>query len=216
MNKFFALIALVFATLAFTAAVGAQGNHEYAPIEEKAINYKDWTFKSLKDDTPVNLRQWAQGKRLVMVVYFAPWCPNWMNEAPIAAKLYDKYKLQGFDVIGVSEYGTRDEVRKFFGEKGAPYAVVTESEARDQRDKTSHYTMRQASGDTRKWGSPYNVFLEPSKLNKDGDLLTEKAWVVNGELIEADAEKFIRERLGLDKKAQLGLDKAQTSTQCQQ
>lgn len=202
MTKPFALIALIIIALAFNATVSAQGNHEYAPLQEKTINYKDWTFKSLKDDKPVNLREWARGKRLVMIVYFAPWCPNWHNEAPVAAKLYEKYKLQGFDVIGVSEYGTRDEVQKFFGEKGAPYTVVTESEARDQRDKTSHYTVRQASGDTRRWGSPYNVFLEPSKLAKDGELLTEKAWVVNGELIEADVEKFIHERLGLDAKTQ--------------
>ena len=216
MNKLFALVALIIA-LAAPGTLRSQDNHEYAPLAEKAINYKDWTFKSLKDDKPVNLRQWAQGKRLVLVVYFAPWCPNWANEAPVAEKLYEKYKLRGFDVIGVSEYGTRDEVRQFFGEKGAPFAVVTESEARDQRDKTSHYTMRQASGDTRKWGSPYNVFLEPSKLTPSGDVLTEKAWVVNGELIEADAEKFIRERLGLDKKAQLGLDtKTQSVTPCQQ
>lgn len=201
MTKSFAFIALIIA-LAFTGMVRAQGNHEYAPLQEKVINYKDWTFKSLKDDKPVNLREWAKGKRLVMVVYFAPWCPNWHNEAPVAAKLYEKYKLQGFDVIGVSEYGTREEVKTFFGEKGAPYTIVAESESRDQRDKTSHYTIRQASGDTRRWGSPYNVFLEPSKLVKDGEMLTEKAWVVNGELIEADVEKFIRERLGLDAKTQ--------------
>jgi thiol-disulfide isomerase/thioredoxin len=202
MLKTFALII----ALALTGTVHAQGNHEYAPLQEKTINYKDWTFKSLKGDKSVNLREWARGKRLVMVVYFAPWCPNWHNEAPVAAKLYEKYKLQGFDVIGVSEYGTRDEVKTFFGEKGAPYTVVTESESRDQRDKTSHYTVRQASGDSRRWGSPYNVFLEPSKLAKDGELLTEKAWVVNGELIEADVEKFIRERLGLDTKAQAELN----------
>lgn len=201
MNKIFALLTLIFA-LGFTMTVRAQGNHEYAPIEEKTINYKDWTFKSLKDDKPVNLRQWAQGKRLVMIVYFAPWCPNWHNEAPVAAKLYEKYKLQGFDVIGISEYGSRDDVKKFFGEKGAPYTIVTESETREERDKTSHYTIRQASGDTRRWGSPYNVFLEPSKLAKDGEVVAEKTWVVNGELIEADVEKFIRERLGLDTKAQ--------------
>jgi thiol-disulfide isomerase/thioredoxin len=213
MNKLFVLVALII-TFAFggAAAARAQGNHEYAPLEEKAINYQDWTFKSLKDDKPVNLREWAKGKRLVMVVYFAPWCPNWHNEAPVAAKLYEKYKMQGFDVIGVSEYGTRDDVKNFFGEKGAPYTVVSESESRDLRDKTSHYTIRQASGDTRRWGSPYNVFLEPSKLSKDGAMLTEKAWVVNGELIEADAEKFIRERLGLDTKAQNLLN----TTPCQQ
>lgn len=196
MTRLFILIALAFALV--PASASAQDGHEYAPLQEKAINYQDWTFKSLKDDKPVNLRQWAQGKRLVLVVYFAPWCPNWRNEAPVAARLYEKYKDKGLEVIGVGEYGTRDEVKAFFGEKGAPYAVVMESESKDARTATSHYKYRQATGDTRKWGSPYNIFLEPSKLAKTGDVLTEKAWVVNGELIETDVEKFVRARLGLD------------------
>jgi thiol-disulfide isomerase/thioredoxin len=196
MTKFFALIALVF-TLALVPRVSlsAQENHEYAPIQEKTISYKDWTYKSLKDDKPVNLREWAKNKRLVLVVYFAPWCPNWRYEAPVVARLYDKYRSQGLEVVGISEYGSRDDVKKFFGETGAPYMVVTESEARDARDKTSHYTYRQASGDTRKWGSPFNIFLEPMKLTKSGDVVTEKAWIVNGELVEDEADKFIRSHL---------------------
>jgi thiol-disulfide isomerase/thioredoxin len=185
------LIALAF----LPAASFAQGGHEYSPLVEKTVNYKDWTLKDIKDDKPVDVRSLVEGKKLVMVVYFAPWCPNWHNEAPVAAKLYEKYKDQGFAVIGVSEYGPRADVRNFFGPAGSPYPVVSESESREDRDKTSHYGYRQATGDTRKWGSPYNVFLEPATLAKSGDVLTEKAWVVNGELIEADVDKFISERL---------------------
>jgi thiol-disulfide isomerase/thioredoxin len=193
MTKLFALLALAF-TLALVPqpTLRAQENHEYAPIQEKAINYKDWTFKSIKDDKTVNLREWAKDKKLVLVVYFAPWCPNWRYEAPVVARLYDKYKSQGLEVVGISEYGSRDDVKSFFGEKGAPYLVVSESEARDQRDKTSHYTYRQAAGDTRRWGSPFNIFLEPTRLSKSGDVLIEKAWAVNGELVEDEADKFIR------------------------
>jgi thiol-disulfide isomerase/thioredoxin len=197
MKKILVLVALIFALA--PASLRAQGNHEYEPLEEKTINYKDWTFNDLKSGAPVNLRSFAQGKKLVLVVYFAPWCPNWRNEAPDVAQLYEKYKANGLAVIGVSEYGSRADALAFFGTDGPPYTVVSESESRDQRDKTSHYTYRQASGDLRKWGSPYNIFLEPAKLNKTGDVLTEKAWVVNGELIAADVEKFIRERLGLEK-----------------
>ena len=181
--------------------VYAQGNHEYAPVVEKTINYKDWTFKNLKDGAPVNLRDWSKGKKLVMVVYFAPWCGNWKMEAPVVAKLYDKYKKDGFDVIAVSEYAAPEQTRAFFGEQGAPYPVVIESETGDARDKTTHYGYRQSCGDTRRWGSPMNVFLEPKNLNKQGDVLTEKAFVVVGELIETDAEQFIRERLGLAKQS---------------
>ncbi len=177
------------------ASAWAQSGHEYSPLVEKTVSYKNWTLKDLKDDKPVDLRSLVQGKKLVMVVYFAPWCGNWRHEAPVAAKLYEKYKDQGFEVIGVSEYASRDDVRAFFGPTGPPYTVVTESEMREDREKTAHYGYRQLTGDTRKWGSPWNIFLEPEKLTKEGDLLTEKAWVVNGELIEADVDKFIAERL---------------------
>jgi thiol-disulfide isomerase/thioredoxin len=201
MKKVLIVLALVLAFVP-TGSARAQGSHEYAPLEEKTVNYKDWTFKSLADGSPVNLREWSKGKKLVMVVYFAPWCGNWKMEAPVVAQLLDKYRKDGFDVVAVSEYAATDDSRKYFAAQGgAPYTVVFESESREDRDKTSHYAYRQATGDTRRWGSPYNIFLEPAKLNKSGEVLTEKAWVVNGELIEADVEKFIRERLGLDKPA---------------
>jgi thiol-disulfide isomerase/thioredoxin len=192
-------VAAALFTLALSAqAVRAQGGHEYAPVVEKTINYKDWTFKSLKEGAgELNLREWAKGKKLVMVVYFAPWCGNWKMEAPVLARLYEKYKAHGFDVVAVSEYAALEQTRDFFGEGGAPYPVVVESEEGAAREKTTHYAYRQASGDTRRWGSPFNVFLEPARLNKQGDVLAEKTSVVVGELIEEDAERFIRERLGL-------------------
>jgi thiol-disulfide isomerase/thioredoxin len=192
MNKF---LGLLFLALAFFAVpVFAQDGHEYAPLEEKVVNYENWRLKDLQDK-PIDLRSFVQGKKLVLVVYFAPWCPNWRNEAPIAAKLYDKYKAQGLEVIGVGEYASRDEVRTFFGSSGARYTIVTESESREARDKTTHYAYRQATGDKRKWGSPWNIFLDPASISRDEEVLTEKAWVVNGELIEADVDKFIADRL---------------------
>jgi thiol-disulfide isomerase/thioredoxin len=176
--------------------------HEYAPLLEQKLNYKDWSFKSLKDGSPVTLRALAKGKKLVMVVYFAPWCGNWKAEAPVVWRLYDKYKAEGFEVVGVSEYGSVEDSRKYFETQGgAPFPVVVESEATAARDQTTHYGYRQASADSRRWGSPFNVFLEPAKLNQTGEVLTEKAWVVGGELIEKDVEQFIRERLGLNQQS---------------
>jgi len=192
MKKLFLILSIV--ALA-TATARAQNGHEYSPLQEKTVNYKNWTLNELASNKPVNLRSLIQGKKLVMVLYFAPWCPNWRNEAPVAAGLYQKYKAQGFEIIGVSEYATRDDVKAYFGASGPPYPIVTESESRDDRDKTAHFGYRQLTGDTRKWGSPWNVFLDPAKCNSTGEVLTEKAWVVNGELIEADVDKFIHDRL---------------------
>jgi thiol-disulfide isomerase/thioredoxin len=193
MKRLFALI--VFALALAPVATYAQDEHEYSPLVEKTVNYKNWTLNDLKDNKPVDLRSLVQGKKLVMVVYFAPWCSNWRNEAPVAARLYEKYKDQGFAVIGVSEYDARDTVSTFFGPTGSPYPVVSESESREDRDKTPHFGYRQATGDMRKWGSPWNIFLEPASLSKTGEVLTEKAWIVNGELIEADVDKFIADHL---------------------
>ena len=190
-SVFILLVALALMPL----ATYAQDGHEYSPIVEKTVNYRNWTLNDLKDNKPVDLRALVQGKKLVMIVYFAPWCANWRHEAPVAARLYEKYRAQGFEVIGVSEYGTRDSVSTFFGPAGPPYRVVSESESRDDREKTPHFGYRQLTGDTRKWGSPWNIFLVPSALAKDGEVLTEKAWVVNGELIEAEADKFIADHL---------------------
>ena len=191
MKKF---ILILFTLILTSVATVAQDGHEYAPVLEKTVNYKTWTLNDLASNKPVALRSLMQGKKLVMVLYFAPWCPNWRNEAPVAATLYEKYKSQGFEIVGVSEYGSRDDVKAFFGPAGAPYPVVSESESRDDREKTPHFGYRQLTGDTRKWGSPWNIFLEPAKCTS-GDVLTEKAWIVNGELILADADKFIHDRL---------------------
>src|ERR1044072_213797 len=180
-----------------TPLVRSEG-HEWAPLLEQKLDYKDWTFKTLKDGTPVSLRELTKGKKLVLVVYFAPWCGNWKAEAPTVWKLYDKYKAQGLEVVAVSEYASTDDSRKYFeSQGGAPFPVVVESEAGDAKEKTTHYAYRKSIGDPRNWGSPFNVFLEPAKLNASGELLTEKAWVVGGELIEKDVERFVRERLGI-------------------
>jgi thiol-disulfide isomerase/thioredoxin len=190
------LILSILALIIYPAITIAQSNHEYAPLVEKDISYKNWTLPNLTTDKPEDLRKLMTGKKLVMIVYFAPWCPNWKYEAPIAAKLYEKYKSQGFQVIGVSEYATREDVRNYFGKDGPPYPVVTESESREDKEETPHYDYRQLTGDTRNWGSPWNIFLEPDKVSATGDVLVEKAWVVNGELIEDEVDKFIAKKVG--------------------
>jgi thiol-disulfide isomerase/thioredoxin len=177
-------------------AVARAQSHEYSPLTEQTVNYKNWTLPNLSSDQQEDLRKLVAGKKLVMVVYFAPWCGNWRNEAPIALKLYEKYKAQGFQVVGISEYATRDDVKNFFGKDGPPYPIVTESESRDDKQKTAHYQYRQLTGDKRNWGSPWNIFLEPAKLAANGDVVTEKAWVVNGELIEDEVDKFIASKVG--------------------
>jgi thiol-disulfide isomerase/thioredoxin len=190
------LVAGMLAVAPLTAR--AQGGHEYAPIEEREVRIPDWTLARLDGGDAVNLRSWAKGKKLVLVVYYAPWCGNWHYEAPVVARLYEKYHDKGFDVVAVNNYGSIADAKAFFAkEKNPGYTVVVESEARDAREKTAHYALRTECGDERTWGSPFNVFLDPSALEPAGDAVATRAWVVGGELVEEEAEAFIRARLGL-------------------
>ncbi len=170
---------------------------EQAPIQEKEFKYKDWTYKSIQDDKEINLREFVNGKKLVLVVYFAPWCPNWKHEAPFVQKLYEKYKASGFEIIGVGEYDTVAAMKTSIENFKITFPVVYESDSQAAKLKTLHYEYRKETGDTRNWGSPWNIFLEPANLSKKGDTLTKKAHIANGELIEPEAEKFVREKLGL-------------------
>jgi len=191
MKPFFALgIMLFICALAF-------GQNEQSPIVEKEIDYKNWTYKDVQTDKDINLRDFAKGHKLTMVVYFAPWCGNWRHDAPMLEKLYEKYKGNGLNVIGVGEYGSVADMKSILDSSKITFPAVYESENRDKRQYTLHYSYRQSTGDKRNWGSPWYIFLTPSVMEKKGDTLTKKTFVINGEMIETEGEQFIRKQLGL-------------------
>jgi len=66
------LMLMLFVLALAPVAMRAQGNHEYSPLVEKAVNYKNWTLNDLAGNKHVELRSLIQGKKLVMVLYFAP------------------------------------------------------------------------------------------------------------------------------------------------
>ena len=190
--KFFAAAALTLICFTFAFA-----QNEQAPIVEKEINYKDWTYKSVTTDADTHLRDLVKGKKLVIVVYYAPWCPNWRHDAPMLQRFYEKYHTQGLEIVGVAEYDPTASMKNNLEFLKVTFPAVYESQDRADKQKTLHYEYRKSTGDARNWGSPYYVLLTPSQLEKKGDMLTRKTSVINGEMIEAEGEKFIREKLGL-------------------
>lgn len=181
----------------FVAASLATGQNEQAPILEKDIVYKDWTYKDIRTGEDVNLRKLAQGKKLTMVVYFAPWCSNWKHDAPILQRLYDKYSSQGLGIIAIGGYDPVPSMRSSLETLKITFPAVYESESRADKQKTLHYQYRRFTGDTRNWGSPWYIFLSPATMEPKGDILTRRTSIINGEVFEAEGEKFIREKLGL-------------------
>ena len=93
--KLFFTIGIILFTFVFTF-----GQNEQSPIVEKEISYKNWTYKDIRTGKDVNLREFAKGKKLTMVVYFAPWCHNLQHDAPMLERLYEQYKDKGLNVVG--------------------------------------------------------------------------------------------------------------------
>ncbi|NNE67140.1 MAG: redoxin domain-containing protein [Pyrinomonadaceae bacterium] len=188
---------LVLLLLAIPVFAVDDGDHEYAPIGEKAIEYKNWNYKNVMTDEEVSLRDFAKDKKLVQVFYFAHWCHSTNYQAPITQKYYEKYKDDGFAVIGVSMYGNLEQTQNKVRWWRFSFPVVGETFSSRKRTKSLHYKYRTATGDNRKWATPWNIFLEPSKFEEKGDMLVDKAFVANGELREGPYEDFLREKLGL-------------------
>ena len=192
-------VTTIILTLVFTGLAIAQ--NEQSPIVEKPLAYKDWTLKNVKGGGETNLRAFTKGKKLVMVVYWAPWCPNWRNDLAFVQGLHEKFASSGLGIIGVGEYDPVDKMKNHLDHFKLTFPSVYESDNLKARLTSDHYLLRTEAGDKRKWGTPMYVFLDPAAISSSGETLTEKTTLVNGELIRPDAEKYIREKLGLSAEA---------------
>lgn len=189
--------AAILSLLAFSLAAA---QNEQAPIIERDIAYKNWTYKDIRTDAPVNLRDLTKGKKLVIVVYYAPWCGNWRYDAPMLQRLYEKYRDQGLEIVGVGNYDPVESMKNNLAFLKVTFPTVYEAADRGSKQKTTHYQYRTSTGDNRNWGSPWYIFLPVASLEPKGDILIRRTHVINGEMIEAEGEKFIREKLGISDK----------------
>lgn len=169
---------------------------DYAPIIERKLDFYDFTYQTV-EDAPFDLRDYAQGKSVVIVEYLAGWCPNSNRNGHIVERLWTKYRERGLGVVGVAEYSDADELSIHIGRIGIDYPFVVETRKRDQRKDSLHYKYRRAVGDKRKWGTPFYVIIDARDVEPavPKGPLARRVYTVSGELVEADADQFIRERV---------------------
>jgi len=66
--------------------------------------------------------------RPVLINFWATWCPPCKQEIPVFIELQDKYRDQGFVVLGVSTDDPADALQKFAAEHKMNYPVLQGSE----------------------------------------------------------------------------------------
>ncbi len=80
----------------------------------------DFTFPDL-DGEERNLKQW-QGK-VVMLNFWAPWCPPCRKEVPAFIELQEKYADRGFTIVGIT-VDTQENAQVFADTMGINYPIL--------------------------------------------------------------------------------------------
>ncbi len=172
--------------------------HDYAPLREVAMEIKDFSFPA-PDGARVNLRESARGKKLTLVHYFAAWCHNSNHDVKTMTEIYDKYRDRGLLVIGVCEYSSRKELRKFIEKHKPSYPICAEGDGKKKdRTGTTHYEYRRRVNDQRVWGTPLNILIADSDVQNEGDVMATRVRIAPGEVVKTELEEIIRRHLQLN------------------
>ncbi|MDE0469042.1 MAG: redoxin domain-containing protein [Candidatus Poribacteria bacterium] len=110
------------------------------------------------DGNPISLEQY-RGK-VVLLDFWAVWCGPCIAEMPNVKAVYNSYKAEGFDIIGISLDTDEDRLRDYLKENDIPWRQVFSGEG---------------------WKSPvaqqYGIRAIPAPwlIDKDGTLITHQA-----------------------------------------
>jgi len=81
----------------------------------------DFTLKTL-DGKKISLSD-LKGK-VVLVNFWATWCPPCREEMPLFERVYRKYKDKGFEILAISTDSSVDPIKKFVKEFKVSFPVL--------------------------------------------------------------------------------------------
>jgi peroxiredoxin len=114
MGRTFATAALIVAGLAVLSGIGSpllrsQAAEAICSADARAANL-DFTLKDIHGK-PVALS--AYRGKVVLLDFWATWCPPCRKEIPGFIELYNSYRSRGFVVIGVSMDESTSDIKQF-------------------------------------------------------------------------------------------------------
>ena len=168
---------LLIAAIILVTTLSSYAAYRYSSIQEaksQALIRPEFAMKDINGKIR-NVKEW-DGK-VILLNFWATWCPPCLNEIPGFIELQEEYGEQGFQIVGVA---VDDEkiVREFSTKMKMNYPIIAgEFEAIGLSSRYGNH-----SG-----GLPYSVFI-----NREGEISDK----ITGELDKIRAEKILK-RLGI-------------------
>lgn len=203
-RRIWLMICLIMATLLAVSDVRGQEapsfpplgsrQHDYGSLRNVDLELRDFELRRPGGEK-VSLGELLGGKKIVLLHFFATFCHNSNYDVAMIRDLYAKYREAGFEVIGIGDYSTAEELERFVTKHQLTYPIVMEEE--QGRKKTRHYRYRTMVGDDRKWGTPFSLVIDGREIEAGAESLARRMYVAKGELIRAEIESLIRRRLAV-------------------
>lgn len=92
----------------------------------------DFTLKTLEGNT-VRLSDF-RGKKVVLINFWATWCPPCRLEMPTMQQIYSEYKARGFEILAVNiESDARKEIEDFVRELRLTFPILLDPDMKVTR-----------------------------------------------------------------------------------
>ncbi len=129
---FLGAIGLLCAALAIGIVPRTRGVWATDERPEEGHQAPDFTLKTL-DGKTARLSE-LRGKKVVLINFWATWCPPCRLEMPTMQKIYTEYKDKGFEVLAVNiEPDAKEEISEFMKELRLTFPVLLDPDMKVTR-----------------------------------------------------------------------------------
>lgn len=99
-------------------------------LTDEGMPYVDFTIENGNPDgSPASLSDYVGKGKYVLVDFWASWCMPCRMEAPVIAEVYNKYKGDRFEVLGVAVWEKRDATLRAIKEDGIAWPQIIDAQS---------------------------------------------------------------------------------------